>query len=96
MCIRDRFIWEPNNPYALESNLVRYIDVLLLGESHLYKGFGIPFDPEGLFSTLPSIATVLIGYLLGGMLHTTKNFNDCVKRMSILGITLVSVGLLWG
>ena len=30
------------------------------------------------------------------MLHTTKNFNDCAKRMSILGITLVIIGLLWG
>ena len=90
------FIWEPNNPYALESNLVRHIDVLFLGESHLYKGFGIPFDPEGLLSTLPAIATVLIGYLLGGMLHTTKNFSDCAKRMITLGISLVIIGLLWG
>ena len=85
-----------NNPYNLETNLVRRIDLLLLGEKHLYSGFGIYFDPEGLLSTIPSIGTVIIGYLMGGMLHTTKNYNDCAKRMAIFGMIITLIGYLWG
>ena len=58
-----------NAPYSLESNFIRKIDILLLGESHLYGGTGIQFDPEGLLSTIPSVVTVLMGYLVGSMLH---------------------------
>src|SRR5690606_23356701 len=36
-----------------------------LGTAHLYKGEGVPFDPEGLMSTLPAIVQVLFGYLAG-------------------------------
>ncbi|SVA80694.1 uncharacterized protein METZ01_LOCUS133548 [marine metagenome] len=84
------------NPYDLETNLPRKLDIWLFGEKHLYNGFGIPFDPEGLLSTLPSIGTVLIGYLMGGMLHTTKNYTDCTKRMAVFGVGLVLIGWFWG
>jgi predicted acyltransferase len=84
------------NPYGLEENLVRKVDIFLFGEKHLYGGFGIPFDPEGLLSAIPSVGTVLIGYLMGGMLHTTKNYTDCAKRMAIFGFGLIVVGWVWG
>jgi len=83
------------DPYGLETNLIRKIDILILGEKHLYGGTGIQFDPEGLLSTIPSVVTVLIGYFVGAMLHTTKDFLDNIRRMSILGIGLIIVGLLW-
>jgi predicted acyltransferase len=67
----------------------------------LYHGFrdsldaNIAFEPESILSTIPAVATVLIGYLMGGMLHTTKNYADCSKRMSLFGTTLIIIGLLW-
>ena len=33
---------------------------------------------------------------MGGMLHTTKNYSDCIKRMAIFGISLVIIGKIWG
>ena len=84
------------DPYSLETNFVRKIDILFFSESHLWTGTGIPFDPEGLLSTLPSIATVLIGYLIGGMLHTTKKYSDCIKRMTVFGFVSIILGLVWG
>jgi len=84
------------NPFSLETNLVRKIDIFIFGEGHLYHGFGLPFDPEGILSTIPSIGTIIIGYLMGGMLHTTKNYNDCTRRMFIFGIGLIIIGYLWG
>ena len=56
-------------PYGLEFNLPRMVDLAILGNSHLYRGAGIPFDPEGLLSTIPAVVTVLIGYLTGTMLQ---------------------------
>jgi len=84
------------DPFGLETNLVRKLDILILGEEHLYRGFGLYFDPEGLLSTIPSIGTVIIGYLMGGMLHTTKNYTDCSKRMAIFGIVITLIGYIWG
>ena len=83
-------------PYSIETNLVRKLDMIILGKNHLYGGFGISFDPEGLLSTIPSIGTIIIGYLMGGMLHTTKNYNDCTKRMLIFGSIITVTGYLWG
>jgi len=83
-------------PYSLNSNLVRQIDIFILGERHLYSGFGIYFDPEGLLSTIPSVGTIIIGYLMGGMLHTTKNYTDCSKRMALFGLCIAAIGFLWG
>lgn len=90
------WLGDTGNPYGLESNLVRKIDIFILGEKHLYNGFGVRFDPEGLFSTLTSVSTVIIGYLIGGMLHTTKNYLDCVKRTISFGFILMIIGYFWG
>ena len=47
-------------------------------------------------STLPSIGTVLLGYLAGGMLQTTKKYSESAKRMSVFGLALISIGWIWG
>lgn len=83
------------DPYSLEGNAATAVDRFVFGESHLYKGFGIPFDPEGLLSTIPAVATVIIGYLAGGLIAGTGR-----KRVPllflILGAAGIGVGLLWG
>jgi predicted acyltransferase len=53
------------DPYSLEGFFGTALDRQLLGVTHLYQGEGVPFDPEGLASTLPAIAQVLLGYLAG-------------------------------
>jgi predicted acyltransferase len=49
--------------YSLVGNAVRKLDLAVLGASHMYTGDGIPFDPEGILSTLPAVVNVLGGYL---------------------------------
>ena len=61
------------DPYALATNLVRTVDIALLTEAHLYKGFGMPFDPEGLLGTLPAAVTVILGYLTGSLIAEHSN-----------------------
>lgn len=82
-------------PYALETNLVRTIDLKLIGAKYLYKGEGIPFDPEGLLSTLPSVVTVILGYFTGQLIELSKDRKKLVLKMIGWGLTALIVGLIW-
>lgn len=86
----------PENPFEPQTNLVGKIDLYLFGPEHIWKGLGFPFDPEGLLSTLPSIATVIIGSLTGGFLGKTSNNNIKIKTLLIYGIGFVVLGYIWG
>jgi len=84
-----------SDPYSLEGNFARTVDIAVLGENHLYKGFGIPFDPEGLLSTLPATATVLLGFLAGGLIGKMGKSWKTVGWLTLVGIILIGGGLLW-
>jgi predicted acyltransferase len=83
------------DPYSLAGNLTPKVDAFLLGEAHLYKGFGIPFDPEGLLSTFPSIATVILGFMAGGLISRTER-SKIPLYLIIYGVSGVAAGMLWG
>jgi predicted acyltransferase len=34
------------DPYSKETNIAGIIDLWLLGDNHIYHGYGLPFDPE--------------------------------------------------
>jgi len=84
------------NPYALETNLALKVDLAVLGANHLYQGFGIPFDPEGLLSTIPAVATVIIGYFIGEMITSEKQGNRVILKLLLLGASALGLGILWG
>jgi predicted acyltransferase len=84
-----------SDPYSLAGNIAPKFDSLILGGSHLYKGFGLPFDPEGLLSTIPAISTVIIGFLAGDLISRTDK-NKLPLRLLLTGIAGISIGLLWG
>lgn len=58
--------------FSLEGNFAGRFDIALLGVEHVYHGYGVPFDPEGLFGALTGTSTVLIGYLLGYMIRKSS------------------------
>jgi predicted acyltransferase len=72
------------------NNWANYIDVNLFG-SHTYKP---DYDPEGLLSTLPSIATSLLGIFTGLLLVSKRD--DKLKLMLLMGVIMLIVGTLWG
>ena len=84
------------DPYSLEGNLARRVDIAVLGVNHLYKGFGMPFDPEGLLSTLPATATVLIGFMTGGLIGKKGSSWLTVAWLAAVGVVIIGAGLLWG
>ena len=90
-------------PYGLEGNVVRTVDLAIFGESHLYSGFrlplaevGLPFDPEGLLGCIPSIGTVLLGYVFGRRILLQKSKSILLREYVISGASLVVLGLIWG
>lgn len=83
-------------PFGVEDNIVRTVDLKIFGETHLYGGFGLPFDPEGLLGCIPSIGTVLIGYILGRRILDQPSKTKLITEYTIAGILLVGLGLLWG
>ena len=48
-----------------EANICARVDHLLLGANHLYVDNGVRLDPEGILSTLPSIAHVMLAATFG-------------------------------
>jgi len=85
-----------SDPYSLEGNFARQVDIKILGEKHLYGGFGVPFDPEGLLSTIPAVATVLLGFMAGNLISSLGTSWKTVGWLAIIGAVLIGAGLLWG
>ncbi|MDX1769387.1 MAG: heparan-alpha-glucosaminide N-acetyltransferase domain-containing protein [Arenibacter troitsensis] len=81
--------------YTLEGNLVRTLDRLILGDSHLYGGDGIPFDPEGLLSTLPAICNVIAGYLVGKFVIQGGISYEKLAKMLMIASGLLAGAYFW-
>jgi predicted acyltransferase len=84
------------DPYGLEHNAVRMVDLAVFGPNHLWKGRGIPFDPEGILSTIPAAVTVLIGWWSGALMQRHKAEKmKAVYSIAGWGAALTLLGLVW-
>jgi predicted acyltransferase len=83
------------DPFSLQGNFAKVADLAIFGESHVYKGFGIPFDPEGLFSTIPAAVTVIFGYLVGLLIKEANDKSAMVKNLLIIGTLSIFIALVW-
>ncbi len=75
-----------------EGSLTARIDRFLLG-GHLWKE---AWDPEGLLSTLPAIATTILGYLAGERLRVGEDGHETAAALFVAGWVLILGGLFWG
>jgi predicted acyltransferase len=76
-----------------EGSLEGYIDRLFLpGRLH-----STVYDPEGIFSTIPAIATALLGVFTGTFLKAKYSFSIKVKLllMTLTAVVLIIAGLIW-
>lgn len=71
------------------NNWANFIDVKVFG-THNYKA---DYDPEGLLSTLPSIATALLGVFTGLILMAKRSKKELI--LLGLGIGMLVIGYLW-
>ncbi|MFI5130142.1 MAG: acyltransferase family protein [Chitinophagales bacterium] len=71
------------------------VDRVVLGVAHMYKGEGIPFDPEGIMSTMTAIVQVIFGYLVGDYIQKKgKNF-EMVSGLFVAGVAFLITGFCW-
>jgi len=94
------------NPYSLEGWFGTAIDKQVLGLAHMYKGEGVPFEPEGIASTFTAVVQVVIGYLVGNHIRgfgrklvderSTQPIYQLISALAITAALLTLAGLTWG
>lgn len=86
---------DATDPYSLTGNAGLKLDLLLLGDDHLYHGEGIAFDPEGLLSTLPAIVNVIAGFFAGDYIRRNGNSYESIAKLMIAGSLLILAAFIW-
>ena len=73
-------------------NLCWYVDSVVL-KGHTWRGAPVPgFDPEGIISTIPAIATTLLGVMTGHWLRSTRSQEEKTAWMFVGGNILLLLG----
>jgi predicted acyltransferase len=75
-----------------EGNLGAYLDRKIMG-GHLWAQSGT-WDPEGMLSTLPAIATALLGILTGEWLRSSRRGPRKAVWLAAVGVVLLVAGRL--
>jgi predicted acyltransferase len=77
---------------SMEGNLAAYVDRAVLG-GHTWKPL---YDPEGILSTMPAVATALGGVLTGHWLRSRRPGLEKVAGLFVAGAACVVAGWAWG
>lgn len=85
----------PIDPYSLQGFWGTKIDLNLVGLPHIYKGEGVPFDPEGLASTIPAIIQVLFGYFIGTYIQQKGKTYEMLSNLFVIGLLFMTAGYFW-
>ncbi len=83
------------DPLTMTGNLGDKIDKWLLGPNHMYHGEGVAFEPEGIFSTLPSVVNVTLGYMVGKFIQEKGKTFEGLAKLLLLGASLMLIGYFW-
>jgi predicted acyltransferase len=77
-----------------EGNLAGYIDRAVLGP-HIWRASRV-YDPEGILSTLPALATTLLGVLAGHWVRGARSPGRAAVGLVAGGLVAAALGQLWG
>jgi len=78
--------------YEPLGSLCWWVDANVLA-GHTWRGAPVPgFDPEGIVSTIPAIATTLFGVLTGRWLRTDRSRDEKTAWMFVAGNALLVLG----
>lgn len=76
-----------------EGSVASFIDRVVLGP-HIWKQ-GKVYDPEGILSTIPAVASTLLGVLIGEVVRSTKTNYEKVATIFVAGAACVVLGWCW-
>ncbi|WP_242157805.1 acyltransferase family protein [Aestuariivivens sediminis] len=85
----------PGGELDMAINAGTRLDFFILGEGHIYKGDKIPFDPEGILSTLPAVVNVLAGILAGKYIQRAGKSYEGIAKLCMAGFVLAALALWW-
>jgi len=88
-------VTNPSDPYSISGWFGTAVDKSLLGESHMYHGEGIAFDPEGLMNTFAAIVQVVLGYLVGNYITQKGKTQEMLNGLFVAGCVLIFAGFCW-
>lgn len=87
------FILMVGNGYVYgPENILSIVDRAVIGLPNMYNDHHI--EPEGLLSTLPSVAHVLIGFCIGKITMEVKDMKEKLNRLFVWGAQLTFSGWL--
>ena len=86
---------EPGHELSMIGNAVTRLDLWLLGPDHMNHGEVVPFEPEGLLSTLPAITNVIAGYFVGWYIQHAGKTGKMLTRLLLTGGGLAALGFCW-
>lgn len=86
---------EKGDPYSMTGWFGNDIDKSVLGLAHMYKGEGIPFDPEGIMSTMSAIVNVIFGYLTGDYIQKKGKNLEMLSGLFVAGVAMILTGFCW-
>lgn len=75
------------------TNLAAWVDSIML-KDHMWESTKT-WDPEGILSTIPAIATGLIGLLIGQLLNSPLLKGEKAKKMFVIGAILIIISQIW-
>lgn len=85
-------IYSPENPFNEMHNISSTIDFIFPGVNHILEP---THDPEGLYGTIATTASMLFGFLAGRILISEISLRDKILRLVIFGVILLSLGVAW-
>ncbi len=88
-------IMNPSDPYSITGWFGSSVDMAIIGDSHMYHGEGVAFDPEGLMNTFAAIVQVIFGYLVGNYILTKGKTHEMVNGLFVAGCVMVACGFMW-
>ncbi|NQY47839.1 MAG: DUF1624 domain-containing protein [Colwellia sp.] len=80
---------------TIDGNIIRQLDLAVLGANHMYTMRGVAFEPEGLLSTIPAIVNMLLGFELTRYLTSIKDKKSSVIKLTLIGGLAIGFGALW-
>jgi predicted acyltransferase len=81
--------------HTKDRNLAAYLDRAILGTNHTWTG-SVTYDPEGPLSTIPAIASAMLGVIAGRWIaQRDRPLLDRIAGLFAAGAIAMVLGLMW-
>jgi predicted acyltransferase len=77
------------------SSLASWVDRTVIGPNHMWIGCGGIWDPEGILSTIPATATVVLGTIAGRWIAASTPLLERISALFAAGALGMMAGLVW-